>query len=39
MAMFLSIFWKMYFIMISPGWFNCSNSQGNFEMTGRFGYQ
>ena len=35
-AMFLSIFRKV----VSPSWFYCSNSQGNFEMTLEiFGYQ
>ena len=35
-AVVLSIFGKR----ISPGWFCCSNSQGNFEVTlERFGYQ
>ena len=26
-------FWKTYFTIISPGWFYCSNFQGNIEMT------
>ena len=32
-AMFFFILWKTYFIMISLGWFYCSNSWGSFEMT------
>ena len=32
-TMFLFIFQKTYFTMISPGCFYCSNSRGNFEMT------
>ena len=31
MPMFLSLFWKTYFSKVSPGWFYCSNSWGNFD--------